>query len=254
MEIVSYLLETLKNIILILAAGVLPWLAVSCIMQWISNSLRQSLVGVFGIKGYISLTAPGVMIHELSHAFFCLVFRHRIVKMKLFSPEKDGTLGYVNHQYNPKSIYQRTGNFFIGTGPVWGGITVLALLSYWLLPPAFFSNSDGFFNAFTTFFAGFFSLSFWTDWQSWLWLYLAFTTASHITLSKPDLEGAADGITVIASSVSILCLVLGWLGNWENAIIHYLWNFFLDFVPLFLLLTAIGGVFALFFRMIVPQK
>ena len=117
MPITCYLLDALKYSALILLYGVVPWLLLALVMQFISNSLRRSLANIFGVSLYILLTAPGVAVHELGHALFCIIFRHKIEDMKLFSPEEDGTLGYVSHTYNTKSIYQRIGNFFIGTGP-----------------------------------------------------------------------------------------------------------------------------------------
>ena len=170
MGLINYIGQVIWQTILFLLIGVLPWIAVALVMQLLSNSIRKSLAKIFGIQGYIYLTAPGVMIHEIGHAIFCLIFRHKIVEMKLFSPEEDGTLGYVNHSYNPNSFYQRIGNFFIGTGPIWFGVAVLCLIS-WLLLPNEMQISD------------FFSLNFWRRWQSYIWLYLALTIASHITLS-----------------------------------------------------------------------
>ena len=97
MAFISYLGNSLLYAVLILAVGLLPWIVVAFLFQLVSNSLRRSLAGIFGQKGYIYLTAPGVAVHELSHAFFCVVFLHKIKKLVLFSPEEDGTLGYVNH-------------------------------------------------------------------------------------------------------------------------------------------------------------
>ena len=254
MEIFLYFVHALKFSGLILAAGLLPWIAAAGIMQVISNSLRQSFVRVCGLKGYIFLTAPGVMIHELSHAFFCLVFRHKIKEMKLFSPQKNGTLGFVNHQYDPGSLWQRVGNFFIGTGPVWGGLAVLALISKLLLPDSFFSSSGGFCGAITAFFTGFLSLSFWISWRSWIWLYMAFSTASHITLSKSDCCGALDGLKVIVIAVCSVCLLLGWCGNWETGVCRILWDGFLYLFPLLLLQISISAIFAFFLRILTQKK
>ena len=49
--------------------------------------------------------------------------------MQLFRPGRDGTLGYVEHAYNRRSLYQSVGNFFIGTGPIWFGSALVYLLS-----------------------------------------------------------------------------------------------------------------------------
>ena len=232
MGLINYIGQALWQTILFLLIGVLPWIAVALVMQLLSNSIRKSLAKIFGIQGYIYLTAPGVMIHEIGHAVFCLIFRHKIVEMKLFSPEEDGTLGYVNHSYNPNSFYQRIGNFFIGTGPIWFGVAVLCLIS-WLLLPNAMQISD------------FFSLNFWGRWQSYIWLYLALTISSHITLSPPDLAGSVDGGIVILAAALLGFLLFGWCGDWEGRIIEFLKSVFLSSLSIFSFVIILLFIFSI---------
>ena len=233
MAIFIYIGFELWNAALLFLVGVLPWIVIAFIMQLLSNSIRKSLAKIFGIQGYIYLTCPGVMVHEIGHALFCVIFRHKIVEMKLFSPEEDGTLGYVNHSYNPNSFYQRIGNFFIGTGPIWFGIVVLCFVSWMLLP-----NEMNIGN--------FFSADFWGRWQSYIWLYLALTIASHITLSPPDLKGAADGGITILTTSALAFLLFGWCGEWEEQIIDFFQNLFissLQFTLSFIILLLFMSIF-----------
>ncbi|MFZ4582355.1 MAG: hypothetical protein ACOYM7_06855, partial [Paludibacter sp.] len=97
---------------------------------------RNMFAKSFGQRSEIFITAwIGTPIHELGHAFFCLVFRHKITKMSLFSPNsKDGTLGYVEHGYDRTNIYHLVGHFFIGAGPIFFGSAVILGLLYFLLP------------------------------------------------------------------------------------------------------------------------
>lgn len=61
---------------------------------------------------YSLLTAPGVAVHELGHAFFCLIAGIRIRKIKLF---QFGELaGFVVHD-EPQKFYQA---LFISFGPL----------------------------------------------------------------------------------------------------------------------------------------
>ena len=226
MAFISYLGNSLLYAISLLLMGLFSWIIIAFLFQLVSNSLRKSLAGIFGQKGYIYLTAPGVAVHELSHAFFCPIFRHKITKLVLFSPEEDGTLGYVNHTYDPKSYYQRAGNFFIGTGPVWGGIFILFLLSKLLLPAEMLPFSDSHTDNFFAFLRGLLSAKLWKSWTFYLWLYIALTVGSHITLSKPDLTGAKDGLLMLCGAVLFCCLVLGWCGPWEETVIGALKDFF----------------------------
>lgn len=58
--------------------------------------------------------APGVIIHELSHALFCVFSGVKIYKMRLFSLNKRNKIaGFVTHA-EPDSFLQ---NFFITFGP-----------------------------------------------------------------------------------------------------------------------------------------
>ena len=66
---------------------------------------------------YLSTAAIGTPIHELSHAAACLVFGHKINKIKLFTLNRNSSLGYVSHSYNPRSIYHQIGGFFIAIAP-----------------------------------------------------------------------------------------------------------------------------------------
>lgn len=241
MGLINYIGQALWHTILFLLIGVLPWIAVALVMQLLSNSIRKSLAKIFGIQGYIYLTAPGVMIHETGHAVFCLIFRHKIVEMKLFSPEEDGTLGYVNHSYNPNSFYQRIGNFFIGTGPIWFGVAVLCLIS-WLLLPNEMQISD------------FFLLNFWGRWQSYIWLYLALTISSHITLSPPDLAGSVDGGIAIMATALMGFLLLGWCGDWENEIIEFLKNVFLSSLSIFSFIIILLFIFSVICKVLSGRK
>ena len=241
MGLINYIGQVLWQTILFLLIGVLPWIAVALVMQLLSNSIRKSLAKIFGIQGYIYLTAPGVMIHEIGHAVFCLIFRHKIVEMKLFSPEEDGTLGYVNHSYNPNSFYQRIGNFFIGTGPIWFGVAVLSLIS-WLLLPNEMQISN------------FFSLNFWGRWQSYIWLYLALTISSHITLSPPDLAGSVDGGIAIMATALLGFLLLGWCGDWENEIIEFLKDVFLSSLCIFSFIIILLFIFSVICKVLSRRK
>lgn len=92
-------------------------------MICISFSKTTGWGGVY-LTGWI-----GTPIHELGHALFCVLFGHKIQEVALFKPDKSsGVLGYVRHSYDPKSVYQKVGNFFIGIAPLLTGSAILFLL------------------------------------------------------------------------------------------------------------------------------
>lgn len=85
-----------------------------------------------------STSIIGTPIHELGHAFMCLIFCHKINDMKLLSlNSNDGTLGYVEHSYNRKNPYAVIGNLFIGLGPIFSGLLFTLLIMKVCFPSAF---------------------------------------------------------------------------------------------------------------------
>ena len=231
----EYLQGSMLNAVKIMLFCLTPWLAVALLMQVLSSLLRTVIVRKIGTMPYVYLTAPGVIVHELSHAGFCLLFGHTVTDMRLFSPQDDGTLGYVSHQYNPRNLYHQIGNFFIGTGPIWGGAALLWLLSCWLLPEAVTAGTKSIPLQMLEFMKMFFTLSFWSSWQGWLWLYLAFTISLHITLSPADLKGALAGFCFLLFLILFCCLSFGWCGRWEASLIDGMLLAFGAVLPLFVL-------------------
>lgn len=250
MSFIIYIFCSLINAGFILLLGFAPWMLVAWGLNYVSEVVQRRL-SFIGDRAFIYLTAPGVVVHELSHAVFCLLFRHRIVKMNLFSPEADGTLGYVEHQYDPKSLYQRAGNFFIGTGPIWGGLFLLYVLSLFLLPDGVVSSREGVFDSFSSFLKLFFSLSSWFSVSFYIWLYAMLSISAHITLSPPDIKGAKDGVFIFIGVVFLACVLFGWCGAWEESLIHQM---ILVLGLLFPLVTTIASALLLiaFFLRFLP--
>lgn len=88
-----------------------------------------------GTKVIIATSLVGTPVHEMGHALMCLLFSHKIIEIALWKPEiRTGQLGYVNHAYNHKNLYQRLGNLFIGVGPIISGMAVLTAVMYFCFP------------------------------------------------------------------------------------------------------------------------
>lgn len=87
----------------------------------ISRNSKQLLAGTFGLNSQLVLGWIGIVIHELSHLLVAVLFGHRITRVKLLNlSQNDGSLGSVSSTYNPNSLYQKMGNFFIGIAPIYG--------------------------------------------------------------------------------------------------------------------------------------
>ncbi|ANZ57408.1 hypothetical protein BGL34_05690 [Fructilactobacillus lindneri] len=98
---------------------------------------QGTLVRGFTDKAQYWLGGLGVIIHELGHLFFSLLFFHRIKKLTLlnFSHREDGSLGSVITSHDKGNWYQAVGNFFIGLAPMFSGIFVIWLLLKFLCHP-----------------------------------------------------------------------------------------------------------------------
>jgi len=103
---------------------------------------------------YSLFTAPGVVVHELAHALFCVFSGVKIYRIKLFSFGK--TAGFVMHD-EPTKFYQ---SFLISIGPLLIN-SFLAMLCF-----ARFKIQ-------------------YTTWQPWVFVWLGFAVGMHaIPLSQ----------------------------------------------------------------------
>lgn len=186
-----------------------------------NNSLRNFRRS-FGFNAVLITGFIGVPIHELSHAIFALLFRHSITDIKLLQkPDESGTLGYVRHSYNPNSIYQQVGNFFIGIAPIIGGLISLIVLMKLFLPHSYdefikISNSnlninnlnlsivEGILNSYYKLIQTIFTYSNLKNPSFFLFLFLSICISSHISLSKADINGASKGLGIIFLVIVIL--------------------------------------------------
>ncbi len=255
MMILSYILNSILQAGMFLGIVLLPCVVLLALSQFCSGFLRTRMAHAISTKAFVYGTAIGVVLHECGHALFCIIFRHKIQKIIFFSPSGDGTLGSVSYTYNKKSIYQKIGLFFVGTGPVWFGLLALFLIS-WLLLPSNVTHSSQTGLARVREFAGyFFSLSVWCKWQTWLWLYLSLSVAAHITLSRPDIEGAWTGFVTLILTVLVAFLILGLFDGFFARANHAARFFAANMMPVFVELVAvsiialiIGAIFSLFPR------
>lgn len=182
------------------------------ILGVLKNLICQYMQYALGFGGILITAWIGTPIHELGHAIMCWVFHHKVKEVKLFSPDaKSGVLGYVNHAYNPKSVYQKIGNFFIGIAPIIGGTLVIMLLMLVLLPSEcgqMVAAIKGFQwpnelslnsilmvrDSIVSLFVILFTQKNLKSVVFWIFIYLAISISSHMALSTADLKGASSGI------------------------------------------------------------
>jgi hypothetical protein len=176
----------------------------------------------FGSKSVMITGFIGVPVHELSHAIFAILFGHKVTDIKLLQkPDENGIMGYVNHSYNQRSIYQQIGNFFIGVAPIFGGVISIIALMRFIIPQAYNSlisilvkslhitvlnrvTIEGIVNSYAELIKTIFSLKNFQNPYFFIFLFVAICISSHISLSSADIKGASRGLGILFLILLIL--------------------------------------------------
>jgi hypothetical protein len=205
-----------------------PSLALGLLNHHVSGFVELAARRAWGPRThYVVFGWMGTIVHELSHAVACVLTGHRILAIKWFDADPAATsLGYVKHAYNPRSLYQTAGLFFIGTAPLVVGpilVSVAARLLIGLDMPrwsddmvaavAAARSTDTLLVAASIAstelarWAASLSLVTAQPWRLVLFAYLAFCIGSAIRLSRQDLKGVLIGAPfVLLAIVPILWL------------------------------------------------
>ncbi len=147
----------------------------------------------------------GTPVHEMGHVLMCLLFGHRIERMRLVPTHSGGAM--VEHSYNKRNLYATLGNLFIGIGPIVTGLSAI-LLTLHLVYPA---SLQGYFSALAAIvadgaseadmFACIWQLmrGLWMEETRALWTRLLaaiilFSIAIHVRLSTADVRGMLRGL------------------------------------------------------------
>jgi hypothetical protein len=258
-----------------------PALFLAFIMHYFAIFVRKIQRSVIKNNFLDWFGAPGTIVHELGHACFCIVFGHRITSIALFKMNRyDGTLGYVEHSYNPNNLYQRVGNFFIGTGPIWFGTAVIYVMSCYMLDASVFNAIHNIELAPDTLSSwsgvllivqktlsmvwsviqSLFNPQLLTNWRFYIFIYFVFVIGSHITLSPSDIRNAAGGLITLVIILFIFNFFSSFIGNFSIEFATYLsktYAVFLSFMLFTLVLNIIisATLFALSFGSIfITQK
>ena len=218
----SIIVETFIK--LLSSAGIfLGFVVVLYLLQRLACGLAMKQ---FGGK-VIYFTAPvGVSCHEISHYFACFPFGHRVTEISFFKFDGTGTLGYVNHSYNPSNLWHVIGNFFIGIAPLFGGTLAIYCLTSLLLPnhqqiqSSIISSTENFdgvqgvtsflialFSGIKDLFIILISSAKEAPYPFAIWLYLTASLSLYLSPSPADMRGATKGFVLIILMLTALCFV-----------------------------------------------
>lgn len=201
---------------LAISAGLLVLTLV--VMHLSAQLLARQSVQLFGRRLQLYLFGlPGTVVHEGSHVLACLLFGHRVHRVRWFDPTAaDGSLGSVEHSYDTASAYQRAGTIVIGLAPLLAGAAVLLVTARHLLGVPFASLVDlaGVASASGT--ASLAELARVAPWRWLLFAYVSLSVGGSMHLSAADLRGAGRGAIVLTMWLTAALLAgaaLWWLSS-----------------------------------------
>lgn len=147
---------------------------------------------------------PFVIIHEMGHLIFAIIFTQKVHEVKLLSFRTGTTLGYVKMSKVPtnskiRKFYQNMGDFFIGFAPIIVGSGLFAII-FRLLKPEISKNlwefslnsSNG-----IAFLKQLFTMDIYKYLFSFdiiLIIIILFMVASLVNLSEPDWKCGLNGL------------------------------------------------------------
>ncbi|WP_035415818.1 M50 family metallopeptidase [Ferrimonas kyonanensis] len=107
--------------------------------------LCRAIVCRLGYLGRWVFSVPGVIVHELGHFVFALLFGHRVRKVVWFKTHQGLASGSVSHQYEPGNLWQRLGCTLVPLGPLFSGaMSMIAIWQWSSLPsPLLFGGGAG---------------------------------------------------------------------------------------------------------------
>lgn len=245
----------------------------SKILSWLSDKNNELLFST-SPRAYALSSYIGVPVHEIGHLIMCLLFFHKVSDVKLISFSlRSREMGYVEHTYNHKNIYQQIGNYFIAIGPIISGIIVILLLHHWMTPETINiylddiqSISKDYFNIFNIDILNrvfdlykSYIVNFYNEFnigmiKTWLLLVGIIFISLNMSLSGPDLEHAKAGILYSVIVLVIINTISFYLRySLFVRVDYYISNISLVFniiLPIIIIINIVFLIFIIFTRLI----
>jgi hypothetical protein len=225
---VNLAIESIK----LLAIMVAPFVIFAFAVHLLERLIQKRLAERFGWRSVLWTGWLGTPIHELSHAFLCRIFNHRIDEIALFEPDqRSGRLGFVRHSFTPGNWYQELGNFFIGVAPLAGGSVVLVILLWMFYPTAIDTaleatrqfESAGPIKQITAIVTAvgqeILAVRNWATGRFWLFVYFVLCVGGHMAPSPSDYEGASRGVFLVGGGLLVITIGLASFGTNSESMI-----------------------------------
>ncbi|GEM_PF-729404 len=203
------------------------------LITFLSRTISTHAGSVFPRWLYACLISPGVVLHEIAHWFFLMIFGYQIKKVRLFQCKRDDRrFGYVEFG-SSGSYFQRVGGFFASVGPIVVGSLVIYILSVQLLGTSVFESSpfivmtgdranllgafgqlvQGILLNTERIFSRLIAVQEIPLQRLALFVYLTFTIVNGMELSRADLNLARPGLFLLIASFFLINLLTLWAGG-----------------------------------------
>lgn len=158
------------------------------------EALNWLLVRALPYKWYRWSLAPGIIVHELSHAMACFIVGARVEELALLSP----TGGHVKHT-QPRVPY--IGNAIVALAPIVGGLFIIIVALSFLTPQLFEALLATDLTApltqiYSVWLAAFVQTFNPLALESWAMLVIILTVSASLAPSFVDLRSAGVGILI----------------------------------------------------------
>lgn len=166
---------------------------------------------------YYLVLFPGTVVHEFSHWVGCKLTLVQVLEFVPFSPQQDGTLGWVKHRQAGPIRSE-----IISFAPLVGGMFSLYALSLLLLPDVQKTvEQSGLVKTgdLGTVLYGMSTMVYslmgkvdYRSWTTWVFLYFAFAIGRGMIPSVADLMHLSLDLVVLATIAFVVVTVDSWLG------------------------------------------
>lgn len=147
---------------------------------------------------YRFFVAPGVIVHELSHALGCLMTGAQILEINFWKASG----GHVKHMQPVDPMRRMISDPIIALAPIWGTLLLLAFLTWMMFPEVIEAIQMNDLTAVTT------AIDL-RQWQGWLYLYLVTSLLATVAPSATDMRYALESLVILALLLVVLSFIPG---------------------------------------------
>ncbi len=265
LSILLYVLNSILLTLKIIFSLFFPIILACIVLNVLSREQNKRLLYIGGWKALFTTAWIGTPIHELSHYLAAVVANHKIIDLQLFKPNKrTGSMGYLTHSYKENDLYQAVlGNTIIAIAPFFGGAAVIYLFSTIIfpdfslfardVPKLYYLNLNNLhdwnsyslvLNSHLRFFGylieKIFSSEMIGSWKLYVFLFLMFGIANHISPSGSDFQNFWQPVAILLVIIILLSLIIYPIIKNSEIIIDVASKYIFIFIPILYLAIFIS--------------